>query len=163
MDVIEILESREKSIQIDVFVQQTKQVFNHYQALKSKIGNGVYSQSIYLRLRHWRSLVLRVTLRTSVLLKWEIRLRIYWNPAWVNKPVYKSLFSLVVSFLWYVFFIEVIKAQLIVAGISSVAAFFIIIYFLMKTTSKRLIATSQKIYAQQVDPRVLSYFEHYYS
>ena len=63
-------------------------------------------------------------------------------------------FSLVVSFLWYVFFIEVIKAQLIVAGISSVAAFFIIIYFLMKTTSKRLIATSQKIYAQQVDPRV---------
>ena len=38
MDVIEILESREKSIQIDVFVQQTKQVFNHYQALKSKIG-----------------------------------------------------------------------------------------------------------------------------
>ena len=60
-------------------------------------------------------------------------------------------------------FIEVIKAQLIVAVISSVLAFFIIIYFLMKTTSKRLIATSQKIYAQQVDPRVLGYFEHYYS
>ena len=40
-------------------------------------------------------------------------------------------FSLVVSFLWYVFFIEVIKAQLIVAGIR-VFGLFIIIYFRWK-------------------------------
>lgn len=163
MDVIEILESREKSIQIDVFVQQTKQVFNHYQALKSKLAMEYIAINLSAVKTLKKSRIKGNLEDESVLSEMRDQAENLLKSRMGKQAGLQIAFSLVVSFLWYVFFIEVIKAQLIVAGISSVAAFFIIIYFLMKTTSKRLIATSQKIYAQQVDPRVLSYFEHYYS
>ena len=163
MDVIEILESREKSIQIDAFVQQTKQVFNHYQALKSKIAMEYIAINLSAVKTLKKSHIKGNLEDVSVLAEMRNQAENLLKSRMGKQAGLQIAFSLVVSFLWYVFFIEVIKAQLIVAGISSVAAFFIIIYFLMKTTSKRLIATSQKIYAQQVDPRVLSYFEHYYS
>lgn len=163
MDVIEILESREKSIQIDVFVQQSKQVFYHYQALKSKVAMEYIAINLAAVKTLKKSRIKGNLEDESVLAEMRNQAENLLKSRMGKQAGLQIAFSLVVSFLWYVFFIEVIKAQLIVAGISSVAAFFIIIYFLMKTTSKRLIATSQKIYSQQVDPRVLSYFEHYYS
>lgn len=163
MDVIEILESREKSIQIDAFVQQTKLVFNHYQALKSKMTMEYIAINLSAVKTLKKSRIKGNLEDESVLAEMRNQAENLLKSRMGKQAGLQIAFSLVVSFLWYVFFIEVIKAQIIVAGISSVAAFFIIIYFLMKTTSKRLIATSQKIYAQQVDPRVLSYFEYYYN
>ena len=163
MDVIEILESREKTIEIDAFVQQTKLIFNHYQALKSKLAMEYIAINLSAVKTLKKSRIKGNLEDESVLSEMRDQAENLLKSRMGKQAGLQIAFSLVVSFLWYVFFIEVIKAQLIVAVISSVLAFFIIIYFLMKTTSKRLIATSQKIYKQQVDPRVLGYFEHYYS
>ena len=162
MSIQEVLSSRDKSVQIGVFVQQSMDIYRHYESLNQRIDMDYIAINLSSIKTLKKGRIIGKLADEEQLNQMKDSAQQLLKARLGKQAAVQIAVALVIAFLWFLFFMQVLKTHVAIAIISSIIAFAIVIYFLMKTTSQRLVHTTQKVYKQKVDSKLQGYFDHYY-